>query len=106
MCAICPFISGPPIFDLRTLPNESESTVLESMKSSCGRRPSNGIGFAMSGKEPIMAPWAVSLGRWSDDVFEHECTGSLLAPSMVLTAAHCITTKHFDRETFRVCVKS
>ena len=37
-------------------------------------------------------PWLVSMSRWreEEDRFRHNCGGTLLTPTIVMTAAHCV----------------
>eukprot|EP00092_Neocalanus_flemingeri_P004565 GFUD01004916.1.p1 GENE.GFUD01004916.1~~GFUD01004916.1.p1 ORF type:complete len:830 (+),score=142.34 GFUD01004916.1:13-2502(+) len=48
------------------------------------------------------APWIVSLGLYKNDVYYHECGGSLITSTHVLTAAHCIASSLFDVDTWVV----
>jgi hypothetical protein len=82
---------------------KSKSLALESMKNSCGWSPPIELTVAFSGSgKKISVPWEVSIGRYDGDTFLHECTGSILAPSIVLKAAHCVTSGQFDLKTFKV----
>ena len=47
--------------------------------------------YALSGSgRSSSAPWAVSIGYYEDGEYQHECTGSILTPSIIITAAHCV----------------
>ena len=43
------------------------------------------------------SPWTVSIGFYVGEVFQHECTATLVARTIAISAAHCITTDSFDR---------
>lgn len=73
------------------------------MENSCGNRPHKDLGVAVTGSGKVDAPWAVSIGKYFEDgSFNHYCTGSIIAPGIILSAAHCITSRYFDIGTYRV----
>eukprot|EP00092_Neocalanus_flemingeri_P082338 GFUD01103070.1.p1 GENE.GFUD01103070.1~~GFUD01103070.1.p1 ORF type:complete len:673 (-),score=121.95 GFUD01103070.1:366-2384(-) len=41
-------------------------------------------------------PWVVSLGFYQNNVYYHQCGGSLITSMHILTAAHCVATSLFD----------
>lgn len=72
---------------------------------SCGQRNPDGLGFRITGNKDGESeygefPWMVAVLR-EDKVMDsvlnvYECGGSLIAPNVVLTAAHCVHSKPQD----------
>ena len=61
------------------------SVILEN----CGN-PLGQIQYALSGSgKSYKAPWAVSIGYYENDKYQHDCTGSIVTENIVITAAHC-----------------
>ena len=52
--------------------------------------------------EDRVAPWTVSIGADDDGNHRHLCTGIIIKDDVVLTAAHCIEDKRFNKETSKV----
>ena len=53
-----------------------------------------GVNFALVGVKERTAPWVVSMGVYEGDEYKVKCTGSLLTPDILVTAAHCL--RHFQ----------
>ncbi|XP_062555591.1 phenoloxidase-activating factor 2-like [Armigeres subalbatus] len=74
-------------------------------KVSCGLRNADGLGFRITGNKNGESeygefPWMVAVLR-EDKVMDstlnvYECGGSLIAPNVILTAAHCVANKQQD----------
>ncbi|XP_063001463.1 proproteinase E-like [Elgaria multicarinata webbii] len=60
----------------------------------CGRPYSSPMARVVNGTDavPYSWPWQISLQYQSGSEFRHTCGGTLIAPSWVMTAAHCIST--------------
>ena len=72
-----------------TEPNVEFERKTEKPYSSCGN-PLGQTQHALSGSgRSYSAPWAVSVGYYEDDEYQHECTGSVITKNIVITAAHC-----------------
>ena len=51
------------------------------------------VNFAAEGDaRQRTSPWMVALGLYEEEQFLVECSGSLLTPTIVVTAAHCLHT--------------
>lgn len=71
----------------------------------CGMRNADGLGFRITGNKNGESeygefPWMVAVLR-EDKVMDstlnvYECGGSLIAPNVVMTAAHCVANKQQD----------
>ena len=55
----------------------------------CGKIPTI-VNFALVGVKERTAPWVVSMGIYEGDEYQVKCTGSLLTPDILVTAAHCL----------------
>ena len=53
-----------------------------------------GVNFALVGVKEITAPWAVSMGIYEGDEYKVKCTGTLVTPDILVTAAHCL--RHYE----------
>jgi secreted trypsin-like serine protease len=79
-----------------------QSIALAAAQAQCGHRPPRPINQIGLGAGKVKAPWAVSIGEYITDVFQHLCTGSILSPTLVLSAGHCITTDYFNITTHTI----
>lgn len=80
-------------------------TTVQTKQHSCGYRNADGLGFRITGNKNGESeygefPWMVAVLR-EDKVMDstlnvYECGGSLIAPNVVLTAAHCVANKQQD----------
>ncbi|EDV99444.1 phenoloxidase-activating factor 2 [Drosophila grimshawi] len=64
----------------------------------CGYLNPNGFGFKITGDENQEAqfaefPWMVAILRQDFQLNLYECGGAVIAPDVILTAAHCVHTK-------------
>ncbi|XP_063173711.1 chymotrypsin-like elastase family member 3B [Candoia aspera] len=61
--------------------------------SGCGQPAYSPHSRVVNGEDatPYSWPWQVSLQYERNGVFRHTCGGSLVAPNVVITAAHCIS---------------
>ncbi|XP_016940780.3 phenoloxidase-activating factor 2 [Drosophila suzukii] len=65
----------------------------------CGYQNKNGVGFKITGAENQEAefgefPWMLAILLEEGPRNVYECGGALIAPNVVLTAAHCVHNKH------------
>ena len=59
----------------------------------CGKILTN-VNFALEGAGDRNAPWVVSMGIYEGGEYIVQCTGSLVTPDIIVTAAHCL--RHFQ----------
>ncbi|KAL9930760.1 LOW QUALITY PROTEIN: phenoloxidase-activating factor 2-like [Glossina fuscipes fuscipes] len=95
------------------LPNKRTRSVIPALlpNDGCGWRNQNGVGFKISVKrdeaEFAEFPWMLAILRVeengdNDVIFLYECGGSLIAPNVALTAAHCV----INREARQLIVRA
>ncbi len=48
------------------------------------------VNFALEGAGDWNAPWVVSMGVYEEGEYIVQCTGSLVTPDILVTAAHCL----------------
>ena len=48
------------------------------------------VNFALEGAGNRNAPWVVSMGVYEGGEYMVKCTGSLVTPDIIVTAAHCL----------------
>ena len=53
-----------------------------------------GVSFALEGVKETTAPWVVSMGVYEGDEYKVKCTGTLVTPDILVTAAHCL--RHYE----------
>ena len=56
----------------------------------CGRIMTS-VNFALVGVNERTAPWVVAMGIYDDDEYKVKCTGTLVTPEILVTAAHCLS---------------
>ena len=59
----------------------------------CGRILTS-VHFALEGAGDWKAPWVVSMGIYEEGEYKVKCTGSLVTPDIIVTAAHCLRQFH------------
>ena len=59
------------------------------VQSKCGKILTS-VNFALEGVKERTAPWVLSMGIYEGDEYQVQCTGSLLTPDILVTAAHCL----------------
>ncbi|KAL9930757.1 phenoloxidase-activating factor 2 isoform 1-T1 [Glossina fuscipes fuscipes] len=97
------------------LPNKRTKSVIPALPpephDGCGWRNQNGVGFKISIKQDEAEfgefPWMLAILRVeengdNDVIFLYECGGSLIAPNVALTAAHCV----INREARQLIVRA
>eukprot|EP00092_Neocalanus_flemingeri_P007808 GFUD01008429.1.p1 GENE.GFUD01008429.1~~GFUD01008429.1.p1 ORF type:complete len:758 (+),score=132.02 GFUD01008429.1:578-2851(+) len=83
-------------------PDQSPSVRLSAVVATCGILPLPDFTHAVSGEGEINAPWAVSIGEYVEEDWIHSCTGSMITSSIILTAAHCITSVYYNQSSTRI----
>lgn len=92
----------PPTSTQKPNPKPSEDSWM------CGIRNENGIDFKITGNSNNEAeygefPWMVAIiKKYEDNGQQLICGGSLIAPNVVLTGAHCVYNKNIDDIGVRV----
>uniref|UniRef100_A0A6P4FLA5 Phenoloxidase-activating factor 2 n=1 Tax=Drosophila rhopaloa TaxID=1041015 RepID=A0A6P4FLA5_DRORH len=86
LCCDIPNKRPDPIFPISEIPE------------GCGYKNSNGVGFKITGAENQETefgefPWMLAILREDGQRSFYECGGALIAPNVVLTAAHCVRNK-------------
>lgn len=97
-----PILKDPTI-NTPVTPQETTQTPI-TLSTLCGIRNNNGIDFTLSGKDNEAEfgefPWMVAiLKKQPANGKIAMCGGSLIAPNVVLTGAHCVH-KYFLRRNF------
>ncbi|KAH8244442.1 hypothetical protein KR026_009850 [Drosophila bipectinata] len=74
------------------------SIVIPKAPEGCGYSNPNGVGFKITGAVNQEAefgefPWMLAILREEGQLNLYECGGALIAPDVVLTAAHCVHNK-------------
>nr|AAO24923.1 SD23103p [Drosophila melanogaster] len=83
------------------LPNKRKDPIFEfkpDHPEGCGYQNPNGVGFKITGAVNQEAefgefPWMLAILREEGNLNLYECGGALIAPNVVLTAAHCVHNK-------------
>ncbi|XP_068158408.1 phenoloxidase-activating factor 2 isoform X2 [Drosophila tropicalis] len=82
------------------LPNKQKTSGLPPSETpdGCGYQNPNGVGFKITGAVNQEAefgefPWMVAILREENKLNLYECGGALIAPDIILTAAHCVHNK-------------
>ncbi|XP_052873058.1 phenoloxidase-activating factor 2-like isoform X2 [Anopheles cruzii] len=91
-------------------PPSPQPTPEQQRRASCGFRNANGLGFRITGNKGGESeygefPWMVAVLREEQVVDKnlnvYECGASLIAPNVVLTAAHCVFNKQREQLLIR-----
>ncbi|KAI8124725.1 Modular serine protease [Lucilia cuprina] len=76
---------------LKCFGNSSFNEIPMRCKQNCGRITSDAESLSRNGIsiEPIMAPWHVSIFELVNTDYVYICSGSIVSPRIIITAAHC-----------------
>lgn len=73
-------------------------------REGCGKILTS-VNYATEGAGDWIAPWVVSLGVYEGGEYKVQCTGSLVTPDTLVTAAHCFVEKFRGLWAVRAGVK-
>ena len=73
-------------------------------REECGKILTS-VNYATEGAGDWIAPWVVSLGVYEGGEYKVQCTGSLVTPDTLVTAAHCFVEKFRGLWAVRAGVK-